>query len=128
MKTVNLVTQTPNPGHYSAGVISGNTLYVSGQLPIDLDTREVCQGDISEQTRLALANVERVLKQAGCTRESVVMSRIYTSDVAYWGAINAEYAKFFGEHRPARVIVSTTTLHFGCLVEIEATAEIDPTR
>ena len=102
-----------NKGHYSAGVISNGTLYVSGQLSIDPDTREVCKGDI-----------KRVLDAAGVTTNDVVFCRIYTPDVNYWGPINEEYAAFFGEHKPGRVIVSTTTLHFGCLVEIEAVAEM----
>lgn len=113
-----------NKGHYTAGVISKGMLYVSGQLSIDPDTREVCSGDIKDHTRLALDNVDRVLKEAGVSRNDVVMCRVYTPDVNYWGPINEVYAEFFGEHKPARVIVSTTTLHFGCLVEIEAVAEM----
>lgn len=113
-----------NKGHYTAGVISRGMLYVSGQLSIDPDTREVCQDDIKDHTRLALDNVDRVLKEAGVSRNDVVMCRVYTPDVNYWGPINEVYAEFFGEHKPARVIVSTTTLHFGCLVEIEAVAEM----
>lgn len=114
-----------NKGHYTAGVISRGTLYVSGQLSIDPDTREVCQGGIREHARLALNNVDRVLKEAGVPRENVVFCRVYTPSNTYWGPINEEYAAFFGDHKPGRVIVSTTDLHFGCLVEIEAVAEID---
>ncbi len=114
-----------NPGHYSAGVISKGMLYVSGQLSIDPDTREVCQGDIKDHTRLALNNVDRVLKAAGVSRNQVVFCRVYTPSVEYWGPINEVYAEFFGDHKPGRVVVSTTDLHFGCLVEIEAFAEVD---
>ena len=110
-----------NPGHYSAGVISHGMLYVSGQLSIDPDTREVCQGDIKDHARLALNNVDRVLKAAGVSRDRVVFCRVYTPSAQYWSAINAE---FFGDHKPGRVVVSTTDLHFGCLVEIEAIAEV----
>lgn len=113
-----------NKGHYCAGVISNGTLYVSGQLSIDPDTREVCQGDIREHAKLALNNVDRVLKAAGVRRDQVVFCRVYTPSAQNWGPINEEYAKFFGEHKPGRVIVSTTDLHFGCLVEIEAIAEV----
>ena len=104
-----------NPGHYSAGVISHG---------IDPDTREVCKGDIRAHARQALDNVDRVLKAAGVSRNQVVMCRVYTPSTEYWGPINEVYAEFFGEHKPARVIVSTTTLHFGCLVEIEVVAEL----
>ena len=113
-----------NPGHYSAGVISKGMLYVSGQLSIDPDTRHVCQGDIKDHTRLALNNVDRVLKAAGVAREQVVFCRVYTPAVEYWGPINEVYAEFFGDHKPGRVVVSTTDLHFGCLIEIEAIAEV----
>ena len=100
-------------------------LYVSGQLSIDPDTREVCQGDIRAHARLALDNVDRVLKEAGVRRDQVVFCRVYTPSAENWGPINEEYAAFFGEHKPGRVVVSTTDLHFGCLVEIEAIAELE---
>ena len=93
-----------NKGHYTAGVISKGMLYVSGQLSIDPDTREVAKGDIKDHTRLALDNVDRVLKEAGVTRNDVVFCRGYTSDVKHWGPINEVYAEFFGEHKPGRVL------------------------
>lgn len=124
MKIIDPKFKGVNPGHYSAGVISKGMLYVSGQLSIDPDTRQVCQGDIKDHTRLALNNVDRVLKAAGVAREQVVFCRVYTPSVEYWGPINEVYAEFFGDHKPGRVVVSTTDLHFGCLVEIEAIAEV----
>ncbi len=113
-----------NPGHYSAAVKVGNLMYVSGQLSIDPDTREVCRGDIREHAALALNNLDRVLKAAGCTRDQVAFCRVYTPSNTYWSAINEVYAAFFGEHKPGRVIVSTSPLHFNCLVEIEAVVEL----
>ena len=68
---------------------------------------------------------DRVLKAAGVTKDNVVQCRIYISDVSYWDAINEVYGKFFGEHKPARVVVPVPALHFGCLVEIEAVAEME---
>lgn len=124
MKIIDPKFKGVNPGHYSAGVISKGMLYVSGQLSIDPDTRQVCQGDIKDHTRLALNNVDRVLKAAGVASDQVVFCRVYTPSVEYWGPINEVYAEFFGDHKPGRVVVSTTDLHFGCLVEIEAIAEV----
>ncbi len=124
MQIVDPAFKGENSGHYVPGVISRGMLYVSGQLSIDPDTREVCRGGIREHAALALNNVDRVLKAAGCRRSDVVFCRVYTPDVKYWGPINEVYAEFFGEHRPGRVVVSTTDLHFGCLVEIEAVAEV----
>ena len=114
-----------NKGHYTPGIISHGMLYISGQLSIDPDTREVPQGDIYEHARLALNNVDRVLKAAGLGRNKVVQVRIFTTDVAYWDAINKVYKEFFGEHKPARVITISPSLHFGCKIEIEAIAETE---
>ena len=83
-----------NPGHYSPAVKVGNLMFVSGQLSIDPDTREVCRGDIKDHARLALNNLDRVLKAAGCRRDQVAFCRVYTPSNTYWGAINEVYAEF----------------------------------
>ena len=124
MKEVRLETMLQNKGHYVPGMISGSTLYVSGQLPVHHETGAPMAETIEEQTKDALHNVELVLKAAGCTKENVVMCRVYIPDVAHWDTVNAAYADFFGEHRPARVIVPSQALHNGALVEIEAVAEL----
>ena len=110
-------------GHYSSGVLVGNILYISGQLPIDPETGQLAAGDIEAQTKAALGNVERVLTAAGLAKTDVAMCRVYIPDMAYWDTVNDIYADFFGEHKPARVIVPTRELHHGALVEIEAMAE-----
>ena len=110
-------------GHYSPGALVGNTLYISGQLPIDPATGKLAEGGIREQTRAALENVARVLDAAELKKENVAMCRVYIPDVSLWDQVNEVYAAFFGEHRPARVVVSTRDLHHGALVEIEAIAE-----
>ncbi len=110
-------------GHYSPGVWVGNILYISGQLPMDPITGKLAEGGVEAQTRQALSNVERVLIAAGLKRTDVALCRVYIPDVALWDAVNEVYAAFFGEHKPARVIVPTRELHHGALVEIEAMAE-----
>ncbi len=112
-------------GHYSPGVISRGTLYVSGQLPLDPATGALAAGGVEEQTAQALENVERVLRAAGAGRENVVLCRVYVPDVGLWDKVNEVYARFFGEHKPARVVVPTGPLHHGALVEIEAVAELE---
>ena len=79
-------------------------------------------GGICAETKQALTNIENVLNAAGSSKEDVILCRVYTPDIALWDSINKEYALFFGEHRPARVVVPTTSLHHNCLVEIEAVA------
>lgn len=110
-------------GHYSPGVLVGNILYISGQLPMDPETGKLVEGGIEAQTKAALGNVERVLTAAGLAKTDVAMCRVYIPDMAYWDTVNDIYAAFFGEHKPARVIVPTRELHHGALVEIEAMAE-----
>ena len=125
MKIIDPGFKGKNPGHYSTAITSNGMLYVSGLLSIDPDTREVCKGGIKDHARVALASLERVLKAAKVERNQVVFCRVYTPSNEYWGAINEVYAEFFGDHKPGRVVVSTTPLHFGCLVEIEAIAELE---
>ncbi|WP_051317154.1 RidA family protein [Ectobacillus panaciterrae] len=72
----------------------------------------------------ALANLELVLRERGLSKEDVVLCRLYTPNVHFWPEINAVYAHFFGDHKPARVIVPTNDLYAGCLVEVEAIAAI----
>ena len=115
---------TSKGGHYSPGVISKGMLYISGQLPIDHSTGKLAGGGVAEHTRVALANVESILREAGAAKEDVVLCRVYIPDVALWDQVNKEYAAFFGDHKPARVVVPTRELHHGALVEIEAMAEI----
>ncbi|WMJ83570.1 RidA family protein [Oscillospiraceae bacterium LTW-04] len=113
-----------NKGHYSPGVISNGMLYISGQLSIDPDTRALPDGGIAAHAALALKNLERVLTEAGLTRNDVVQCRVYVTDVALWDEVNAVYAEFFGNHKPARIVLPVPALHFGCMVEIEAVAEV----
>ena len=88
MKFVQPPFKGENKGHYTPGIISKGMLYVSGQLSIDPDTREVCRGDIRAHARLALGNVDRVLKEAGVRRDQVVYCRVFTTKGEYWGPIN----------------------------------------
>ena len=105
MKAITLESKLPNAGHYVPGMISGQTLYISGQLPVHHETGAPMAPDLAQQTQDALHNV-------------------YISDIALWDEVNAVYAAFFGSHKPARVVVPTRALHHGALVEIEAVAEL----
>lgn len=113
----------PQPkGHYSPGVEHNGLIFVSGQLPMTLDTREPFTGSIEEQTELALRNVEAVLRAAGSDLQHVLQFTIYVSDMELWGAVNATYARILGDHRPARAIVPVKDLHFDTKIEIQAIA------
>lgn len=124
MKMVHTEYSQKGVGHYSAGVISGNMLYISGQVSVDPKTGKVPEG-IKAETIQALENVELVLTAAGLTRNDVVMCHIYIPFASQWGDVNAAYASFFGEHKPARVVMYIEGLNAGSFhVEIEAMAEI----
>ena len=113
----------PSPGgHYAQAIVLGDVVYVSGQLPIDPQTGNVCDGDIEAQTRQVLRNLSAILKAANSGINQVVKTTVYVSDISLWGQVNEVYAAFFGMHRPARAVVPTRELHHGCLVEIEAIA------
>jgi reactive intermediate/imine deaminase len=99
-------------------------LYISGQLSIDPDSRRLPEGGLEAHTQQALANLDRVLREAGLGRDSVVLCRVYIADIEGWDIVNRVYAEFFGAHKPARAVVPVGRLHFGCLVEIEAIAEL----
>ena len=81
MEEVTLRTKRENKGHYVPGMISGNTLYISGQLPVHHETGAPMAGGIAQQTKGALHNVELVLKAAGCEKENVVLCRVYIPEI-----------------------------------------------
>ena len=122
MKCLETEQSRNSVAHYSPGVIDRGTLYISGQLPRN-EKGELPDGGLREQTRAALDNVEKVLHLGGCRKEDVVKCTIYTTSGAFWGDINDEYARFFGTHRPARVLIPIGDFGNGCLVEIEAIAQ-----
>ena len=122
MKTIQPPKQPQPKGHYSPGIEHNGLIFVSGQLPMSLDTREPFTGPIEEQTELALRNVEAVLKAAGSGLDHVLQFTIYVSDMELWGAVNETYARVMGDHRPARAMIPVKDLHFGTKIEIQAIA------
>jgi len=115
----------PPSGHYSPGIVHNGVLYVSGQLPrVPGKPADFALPTIEKQTRQALANAEAVLLAAGSRRDLVLRSTLYVSDIAHWAAVNAEYAAFFGAHKPARAIVPVGQFKSGFLIEIDMIAAI----
>lgn len=117
--------EAPQPaGHYAQAVAHEGLVFVSGQLSIDPDTGTPISGTIEEHTQRALDNVLAILRAAGSDRCLVLKTTVYVSDIGLWPRVNAAYQRFFGEHRPARAVVATRDLHYGCPVEIEAVAAL----
>ena len=119
------IIKSPNApaavGPYSQAVEVGNTLYVSGQLPVDPKTGKMPEG-IEEQTRQSLENIRAILTEAGYAPGNVVKSTVLLADIADFGAMNGVYAGFFAEPFPARVCYQVAALPMGAMVEIETVA------
>nr|WP_312575913.1 RidA family protein [Sedimentibacter sp.] len=112
-------------GPYSQGIKAGNTLYVSGQLPIDPQTGELYKGgDIKEETKISLNNVKSILEAGGATLNDVVKCTVYIKNMDQFGLINEMYAEFFTENKPARVCVEVARLPKDANVEIDAIAVV----
>ena len=107
-------------GPYSQGIQAGNTIYVSGQIPIDPATGNLVEGGITAQTRQSLTNVKAVVEAAGLTMDHVAKTTVFLQNMADFAAMNAVYAEFFTEgNYPARSAVEVGALPKGALVEIE---------
>ena len=117
---------TPNApaaiGPYSQAMQTGNMLFVSGQIPIDPATGEFAGTDIATQTNQSLTNIKNILAAAGYTMNDVVKTTVLLADIADFAAMNAVYAEYFTENKPARAAFAVKDLPRGALVEIEAIA------
>lgn len=123
---MNQPIHTPNApaaiGPYSQAIQAGNMLFVSGQIPIDPATGEFAGQDITTQTRQSLTNVKNILAAAGYTLNDVVKTTVLLADIGDFAAMNAVYAEFFCDNKPARACFAVKDLPKAALVEIEAIA------
>jgi 2-iminobutanoate/2-iminopropanoate deaminase len=125
MNAVSTKNAPPPAGHYEQARVHDGIVYVSGQLPVEPDgspNGKISRRPIEDQTQQALENVAAVLRAAGSDLDRVLKTTVYVSDIELWDRVNAVYASFFGDHRPARAVVPTRELHHGYQVEIEAVA------
>ncbi len=109
-------------GPYSQAVKVGNFLFISGQIAINPETGKLEGETVAEQTERVLKNIEAILREAGFSLKDVVKTTVYLKNICDFAEMNEVYAKFFGEHRPARATVEVSNLPLGALVEIEAIA------
>jgi len=113
----------PTPrGPYSPAVRAGDFIYVSGQVPVDPATQQVVSGGIAVETRRVLENVQLILKGCGAQMSDVVRCTVFLADGKDFAAMNAVYAEFFGEAKPARSTVVTGFAIPNIKVEIDAIA------
>ncbi len=124
MKIISTPALPKANGHYSQAINHNGILYISGQLPINPETKKPVEG-IAAQSLLVLEKLKAILLASGSDINKVIQVRIYISNIDLWDEVNAIYANFFGNHKPVRAIVPTRELHFGCLIELEAIAAVD---
>lgn len=110
-------------GPYSQGMISGNLIFTSGQIPINPATGNIETKDISSQADQACRNIQAVLEAAGSSLEKVVKTTCFLQDINDFAAFNTVYEKYF-VNKPARSCVEVGALPKGALVEIEVIAEV----
>lgn len=110
-------------GPYSQGIIANQTLYTSGQIAINPETNNVEADSIEGQTEQVMKNIGAILKEAGTNFENVVKTTCFLSDMAYFGAFNEIYGRYFTS-KPARSCVAVKQLPKDVLVEVEVIAVI----
>ena len=125
MKTISTTSAPAAIGPYAQGNIAGGLLFASGQIPLDPETGEIVGSTIEEQTAQVMKNVAAILEAAGTDFDHVVKTTCFLNDMNDFAAFNAEYAKSFGEVRPARSAVAVEKLPTGALVEVEVIAEVN---
>lgn len=123
MKKIISTTGAPAAlGPYSQAVEAGNTLYISGQVPIDPKTGKLVEGSIAEQTEQVFMNISAILEAARYSFSDVVKSTVFLADMTDFKAMNEVYGKYYTEKQPARSTVAVKDLPVGALVEIETIA------
>ena len=107
-------------GPYSQAVQAGDTVYLSGQIPIDPATGKLVQGSFSDQSQRAFTNLRAVATAAGGDLSNIVKLNIYLTDLGNFSAVNAAMTEFFETPFPARAAVGVAALPMGAQVEVDA--------
>jgi reactive intermediate/imine deaminase len=106
-------------GVYSQAVRAGNTVWVSGQIPLDPKTKELVDGGIEAQIHQVFKNLEAIVKAAGATFDDVVKATVFLTDLSHFALVNKIMAEYFREPYPARAAVGVSSLPRNAQVEVE---------
>lgn len=123
MKTVSTDKAPAAIGPYSQAKIAGGLIFTSGQIPVNPANGLIEANDVTGQTEQVCKNVKALLEAAGCSIDKVVKTVCFLADIKDFAAFNSVYAKYFTSS-PARSCVAVKDIPKGCLVEIEAVAEV----
>ncbi|MBR4365209.1 MAG: RidA family protein [Bacteroidaceae bacterium] len=122
MKAISTTNAPAAIGPYSQAIVAGNTVYVSGQLPIDPATGEFAEGGIKALAAQSLTNIKNILAAEGMEMSEVVKVTVLLRDIKDFAAVNEVYAQFFSAPYPARSAFAVAALPKGADIEIEAIA------
>ena len=122
MKVVSTDAAPKAIGPYSQAVVAGGFLFSAGQIALDPATMEVVEGGVPEQTEQVFRNLQAVLASAGLGFPDVVKTTVFLRDMGDFAAMNEVYARYMGDHRPARSTVAVAGLPRNVLVEIDLVA------
>jgi 2-iminobutanoate/2-iminopropanoate deaminase len=111
-------------GPYSQGIVSGDLLFTSGQIPLDPETGKLVVGDFSESARQVFRNLAAILSEGGTSFSDVIKATVYLKSMGDFAALNVVYAESFGEHKPARSTFAVAQLPMDAPLEIELIATI----
>ena len=109
-------------GPYSQATRTEQLLFTAGQIPLDPATGNMVDGDIQDQTRRVLENLQAVLEAGGAGLDTVMKTTVFLQDMGEFALMNQVYAEFFPDNPPARSAVQVAALPLGARVEIEAVA------
>lgn len=124
MRTISTDKAPKAIGPYSQGIAASGFLFLSGQVPLDPGTGQLVQGTVQEEVTRILDNLKAVLEAAGSGLHRVVRTTVYLTSLEDFAAMNEVYARYFGDHRPARSTVQVSALPRGARVEIDAIASL----
>jgi len=124
MKKIINTSNAPLPvGPYNQAILVDKTLYMSGQIALDIKSKEIVNGTIEEETEKIMYNIKAILDEVGLTFENVIKSTIFTTNIKSFDKINKTYGKFFNKDTaPARETVEVSALPLGARVEISVIA------
>lgn len=109
-------------GPYSQAVRANGILFASGQIALDPESGNLISGDFAAQVRRVFDNLAAVLREGGSSFSRVTKATVYLTDLSTFQAMNAIYAEYFGDHKPARSTVGVKELPRGAQVEIDVIA------
>ena len=123
-KTIQTDSAPQAIGTYSQAVRTGNTVYISGQIPLLPDTMELVSGDMEAQVRRVFDNLAAVAEAAGGSLADVVKLNVFLLDLGHFALVNEIMAEYFREPYPARAAVGVAALPRGAQVEMDAVMEL----